>query len=94
MKYRIELTDPEDESYVRRCADWCRRWQDSLNGFYYDDPLAGPDGIHLRLLVPESRNLKTHIQAALREAKRSRDVVSHSVMIVPDAWVQPEGAEV
>jgi hypothetical protein len=43
------------------------------------------NGIHPRILAPKG-TAREHLEQALREGYRERDVVTHSVLICPTAW--------
>ncbi len=85
MKLNKMKAKNEDKDRILRAIGWCQRFGQALNGFYYDDPLAGADGIHLVIIVPEGTDAEA-CNEALEQGYHQRDVVSHSVVECPADW--------
>jgi hypothetical protein len=76
---------PEDKEGVIRTLKWCKKHGLNLEGLPYDDPLAGPDGIHLVLLAPMNATSQA-CASALDEGYVRSDVVYHSTLRCPVHW--------
>jgi len=81
---------PEDKPGFQKTFKWCQKHNHFFGGFPYDDPLAGPDGIHLMLLVPEGTPVEA-CQRALKAAYASQDVVRHTTTFSPREWFTEVG---
>jgi hypothetical protein len=52
-----------------------------VNGFMYDEELAGPDGMHFHVWVPPETTM-AQLQETLRLLQKERDVVSMSYDLI------------
>lgn len=82
MKYSQSLCEPDNYDYANRTYHWCKKHNQMVNGFAYDDPLVGFGGVHIVLLVPEGSS-KEDIEDSLSLIRQERDVVSQSVLYCP-----------
>lgn len=57
-----------------------------LNGFYYHEELAGPDGMSVVLFVTEGTTGEA-ILSAQEQAHAEGDVVSFHAQVVPERWL-------
>lgn len=93
MKLNPRTATPEEKDRVMRTFGWCQKHGMEFGGFPYDDPLAGPDGIHLVLLVPEGTPVAA-CEIGLREGRQALDVVTHETCFCPHSWFQEAGLDV
>lgn len=75
-----------DRGWVERAVAWRKKWHETLNGLYYDDPLAGPDGIELIILADKDTPV-ADVTAAIEQGRVRHDVVDHRVVICPKEWL-------
>lgn len=85
MNLNKKKATADDKDRILRAISWCEKYGMSLNGFNYDDPLAGADGIHLAIIVPEGTPDEVCAEA-LEQGYYQNDVVSHSVVECPADW--------
>lgn len=76
----------QKESYIRN-MQWAFRYGVCFNDLPCTDDLVSCDGIHLEVIVDAERD-DDHIREAIAEGRRSRDVVSTSVTVVPTEWIR------
>ena len=87
MKLKKRCAVRDEKERIIRAIRWCREHHMALAGLPFDDPLVGEKGIHLEIIAPEGSE-RPILEQALREGYDERDVVSHSVVIVPAAWFE------
>lgn len=80
------IATPDQEQHVRQSVDWNRKWDQSLGGLYYNEELAGPDGMSVQLFATEDTP-DLILQAAEQQAYEEGDVVSIHALIVPAEWL-------
>lgn len=85
MKLNKQNATNTDKGRVKYGISFCGRHNQELNGFAYNDDLAGPNGIHLELLVTE-RAEDDACKEALALGYANFDVVSHAVLVCPPSW--------
>jgi len=87
MQLHKTIASSEEKDAVIRKIKWCQENHLAFAGLPYTDNPAGPDGIHLEILVPENFGREI-CEQALREGYRERNVLSHSVKVCPTEWFQ------
>lgn len=92
MQIKASKAHPDDHERTVRILRDCARYGTLLKGLPYDDPLAGPGGIELVLLVPEGTD-KAALAAAIKEGYRQRDVVRHRTLVCPISWFDEAGLQ-
>lgn len=79
--------DDSDRLRVESDIRWNRRWHQSFGGLYYNEELAGPDGVSVRLYTTTDTPAE-QIDRAVKEARYTCDVVSIHCMQCPAEWLQ------
>lgn len=51
MKLNKRIASQDEHGRIANIIKWCKRHNQTINGFPYGDDLVGSDGIHLELLV-------------------------------------------
>lgn len=85
MKLNRSKANEDEKPRVLHAMEFCELFGQCLEGFPFNDELAGPDGIHLQLLVPPGVD-DSECENALELGYSQQDVVSHSVLECPDEW--------
>lgn len=76
----------EDKARVMRAISWGHQHGLSLNGLYYDEELAGPDGATHWIFTTEGTP-NEQIEGAIRQLDTDHDSVGFTVMRIPQAWI-------
>lgn len=82
------IASPLEEDNVRRAVEWNRRHGQQYAGLYYDEGLAGPEGMDVQLFVTEDTT-DDEIREAERAARQTQDVVGIMALVVPKEWLMP-----
>lgn len=87
MKVRLNkrIAQKDERPNIVHNIRWCRKHHQSLAGLPFIDDAASGSGIELNLIVPSGTS-REHIEQALREGYRERDVIRHGVIECPTGW--------
>lgn len=85
MRIYRRIAKEDQRERIQRNMAWCARHNETLDGYPFDDPLAGPAGIALEVYVPPGTD-DHECERILRLATRERDVVSHACVQCPEDW--------
>lgn len=78
-----------DRHKVEYAVGYNRRWGQSYAGLYYDEELAGPDGMSVMLFITDDTTTE-QIQQAERAARDKGDVVRIQCLKCPAEWLAEE----
>ncbi|MDA5564334.1 hypothetical protein PJK54_11735 [Cobetia sp. MMG027] len=78
-----------DRHKVESAVGYNRRWGQSHAGLYYDEELAGPDGMSVMLFITDDTTTE-QIQQAERAARDAGDVVRIQCLKCPAEWLTEE----
>lgn len=87
------IAHPDEEETVRRSVAWNRRWGQEYAGLFYQEELAGPEGMDVQVFVTEAAT-DDEIRAAEKEARQTQDVVGFGALVVPAEWLEEEDPKV
>lgn len=76
-----------DEQRVRNAVAWNHRWGQRLGGLYFDEELAGPNGMNVQLLVTADTP-DLIIEAGRQQAIEEGDVVNITALECPPEWLE------
>jgi hypothetical protein len=85
IKLNKRAVGDDEKSATIRTIRWCNQHHQKLAGLPYSDDLAGSSGISLEIIAPPGTT-REHLEQALREGYRERDVSKHSVVECPQEW--------
>jgi len=77
----------EDKARYIRAIKWGHKHGLTFNGFYYDEELAGPDGMSYEILIPSGTKNKDADQA-IRQMWDEQDVVRFTCVVIPREWIE------
>lgn len=81
---------PDQEEHVRQSVAWNRKWGQSLGGLYFNEELAGPDGMSVQLFITKDTPDEVLLSAE-HSARDEGDVVSIHALVVPEEWLEEGG---
>lgn len=75
----------QDREFITRDYEWALEHHISFNGLYATDDIVSINGIHIQFFIHEDTP-KEVIEKAKTVAKRERDVVGFSCLIIPKGF--------
>lgn len=82
----------QDRAGVTRDYEWAVEYGIVFNGLPASDDLANINGVHIQFFIHEDTP-KPVIEEAKKDARRKRDVVGFSCMIVPKGFPNDQGGK-
>ena len=81
----------QDREFVKREYEWATEHHISFNGLYASDDIVSIDGCHIQFFIYADTS-KEAIEKAKMVAKRERDVVGFSCLVIPKGFPNDEGS--
>jgi hypothetical protein len=82
-----EFSDSDRVAGRMRDIKWAKKHNICFNSLYATDDLASINGVHIMFFITKETTPE-QIKNAKADAKRKRDVVGFSALIVPDAFLE------